>query len=109
MWYFWMNLIPHSSQRKGFSPKQKDKKQEKKGKRPDESLETKTASEILIHADCVHSSLTGVDFLMSLEKIFLNEAHITLAALKRLLTWSFNNIYKHHYMYNNHHYDQHSI
>lgn len=65
-------------------------------------------SKILVHADCIYSSLTSVDFLMSLEKIFLNEAHITLAAMKWLLTWSLNNIYiytayKPQYINNNHH------
>lgn len=37
---------------------------------------------------CICFSLTGVDFLMSLKKVFLNEAHITLAAVEGLLTWS---------------------
>lgn len=30
---------------------------------------------------------------MSLEKIFLNEAHVALAALERLLTWSYSHRY----------------
>lgn len=47
-----------------------------------------------LRVDYVHSSLTRVDFLMSLEKIFLNEAHIALAALKWLLTWSLDQIQK---------------
>lgn len=47
---------------------------------------------ILVPTDCINSSLTSVDFLMSLKKILLNEAHITLAALKWLLTWNFNHI-----------------
>lgn len=33
-------------------------------------------------------SLTGVDFLMSLKKVFLDKSHITLATMEGLLTWS---------------------
>ena len=52
-------------------------------------LETKTKqNEIQVHTYCSHSSLTSVDLLVSLEEILLNEAHVTLAALKRLLTWT---------------------
>lgn len=36
--------------------------------------------------DYIHPTLTSMDLLMSLEKIFLDEAHVTLAALERLLT-----------------------
>lgn len=38
------------------------------------------------------SSLTRVDFLVSLKKVFLNEAHIALAAMVGLLTWSMMSI-----------------
>lgn len=31
--------------------------------------------------------LTGVDLLVPLEKVFLNEAHVTLTAVKGLLAW----------------------
>lgn len=50
------------------------------------------SNKILASADyIIHPSLTSMDFLMSLEKIFLNEAHVTLAALKWLLTCSMIN------------------
>lgn len=51
------------------------------------------SNKVLVSADyTIYPSLTSMDFLMSLEEIFLNEAHVTLAALKWLFTCSMNNI-----------------
>lgn len=43
---------------------------------------------------CMCFSLTCVDFLMSLKKVFLNETHIALAAMKGLLTWRMKSMFE---------------
>lgn len=49
---------------------------------------------VIVTTDYINPPLTSMDLLVSLEKILLNKAHVTLAALERLLTWSKNNTHK---------------